>query len=75
MKSCAKALKHKGRIAILIGDNAGIDALESIKAAVALVEDLNVIASASISEDAPRRPWAKSKRNYRREHCILIEKK
>ena len=82
--SCSTRLRPNGRIAMLIGDNAGIDALESITAAADAVSatmvarnaayQLRVIASATVAEDS-RRPWgAAKKRNYRREHTILLEK-
>jgi hypothetical protein len=73
-----------GRIAMLVGDSAqcSINALASIHSAVAAINDrtatlpwkVEVVASASVAGDV-RRPWGKHKRNYRIEHCILIEKK
>ena len=82
LHAVACRLKHPGgRIAMLIGDNAGIDALKSILLAARTVSvsalaagwELRVVASASVSEDA-RRPWSTKKRNYRTEHTILLER-
>jgi len=81
-----KLIPH-GRIAILIGDENGVNTLESISAAVAsLSEDtsglassdyqLEVIASASLTSRTTR-PWARQNRRgrgYRCEHTILMEK-
>ena len=84
LRACADQLRPGGRIVMLIGDNAGVDALESIRAAAGSIHgvepnsgcssyDLRLIASASVAEDA-RRPWSSKKRNYRSEHTILLEK-
>ena len=84
LQASAEQLRPGGRIVMLIGDNAGVDALESIRAAAGSIHvaphtgcsrlyDLRVIASASVAEDA-RRPWSSKKRNYRSEHTILLEK-
>ena len=82
--SCSTWLRPNGRLVMLIGDNAGIDALWSITTAAEAVSatmmasktgcQLRVIASATVAEDS-RRPWgAAKKRNYRGEHTILLEK-
>jgi hypothetical protein len=103
LRTCTSLLPPGGRVAILIGDNAGIDALESIRAAADGVGDLpaaaaaqgaeprgggaggggggggggrcvlRVLASASMGA-VVRRPWNSKKRNYRREHTILLAK-
>jgi hypothetical protein len=78
LQSSADQLRPDGRIAMLIGDNAGVDALASIAAAASSISskcaryDLRLLASASVAEDA-RRPWTtKKRRNYRSEHTILL---
>jgi len=81
MGAVGARLKPNGRMAILIGDNADIDVLESVRSATVLASErrgflLEVVASASVrEEDAKRRPWGNHKRNYRTEHTILVEKK
>lgn len=79
LQVAAEQLRPDGRIAMLIGDNAGVHALSSIAAAATTISErsnfeLRLLASASVAEDA-RRPWAAKKRNYRSEHTILLEKK
>jgi hypothetical protein len=79
LQAAAEQLRPNGRIAMLIGDNAGVNALSSIGEAATVISErsnfeLRLLASASVAEDA-RRPWARKKRNYRSEHTILLEKK
>jgi hypothetical protein len=84
LQAAAAVLSPAGRIAILIGDDSGINTLESITNAAATISrnasspyTLHVLASASLSSQATR-PWAKQAtrgRGYRREHTILLEKK
>ena len=84
LQAAAGVLSPAGRIAILIGDDSGINTLESITNAAATISrnasspyTLHVLASASLSSQATR-PWAKQAsrgRGYRREHTILLEKK
>jgi hypothetical protein len=81
LQSAAAVLKPAGRLAILIGDDSGINTLESITNAAATISQdtsssysLHVLASASLSSQATR-PWAKQVsrgRGYRREHTVLL---
>lgn len=81
--AAAFKLRPGGRIAILIGDDSGVNCLDSVMRAAKSVSvansdyELRVIASASIT-DRTTRPWAKRNgrgKGYRREHTILLEKK
>ena len=84
LQAAAAVLRPYGRLAILIGDDSGINTLESITNAAATISQntslsysLHVLASASLSSQATR-PWAKQVsrgRGYRREHTILLEKR
>jgi hypothetical protein len=82
--SACALLPVGGRIAVLIGDGAGVNTLDSMTEAAARLtlamqhrgelEQLCVVASASVAETAVR-PWAgRRRRAYRREHAILLEK-
>ena len=83
LEAAARLLRTGGRMAILIGDDSGINTLESICAAAETISrrhapsyTLRVVASASLSSEATR-PWAKQSsrgRGYRREHTILLER-
>ena len=75
LRAQCKDLEVGGRIAMLIGDSnqGGICAAESIARGCESVAGLKVVARASMGADV-RRPWGKQKRNYRIEHCILLEK-
>ena len=83
LEAATAVLRPSGRIAILIGDDSGINCLESITAAAATISTkhasshtLHVIGSASLSSQATR-PWARQSsrgRGYRREHTILLER-
>jgi len=79
LRACAARLRPQGRIAIIIGDDAGINTLTSVRDAAAAVSatqdwDLRILASAS-STDKLTRPWKKQRRRaYRIEHTILLEK-
>ena len=79
LSACAAKLRQFGRIAILIGNHNGINALDSIRKAVPLCGGgeykLRIVAAASVrEEDRVRRPWGGKKRLYRAEHCILLVK-
>ena len=84
LRSAAKELRDHGRIAMLIGDGAGVNVLTSVTAAASRITrewegddegyGLTVVASASVDESATR-PWrGRRRRAYRREHAILVEK-
>ena len=84
LETVTASLRDGGRIAMLIGDNASIDVLDSVTRASATISarllekgaryGLRLLASASVVEDS-RRPWgSEKKRNYRREHTILLER-
>ena len=83
LTAAAAVLRPGGRMALLIGDDSGINCLESITSAAAAVSRsapshaLDVLASASLNTQATR-PWARQAsrgRGYRREHTILLEKR
>ncbi|GMI05772.1 hypothetical protein TrRE_jg10103 [Triparma retinervis] len=74
-------LRTGGRAALLVGDNMGIDAFDVIVKAAEVVNEgaegwrIEVLASAKVVEGDGRRPWGKHKRNFRTEHCTLLEKR
>ena len=80
MSATTQVLRIGGRMVMLIGDNAEIDVLKSVKDAAehcgGIDYQLVFIASASVKEENnERRPWGKQSRGYRTEHTILLEKR
>ncbi|GMI44175.1 hypothetical protein TrCOL_g5498 [Triparma columacea] len=85
LEAAFRRLRLGGRAALLVGDNMGIDSFDVIVRAAEIVNGreeakkggwrIAVMANAKVVEGDGRRPWGKHKRNFRTEHCTLLEKR